>query len=482
MEKFGRSTAIINSILICIVCRMSVFLISPSNDYNIQRGWMDITINLPLKLWYGEETVPEYRFIDYPPLSSWHMYVCGLVINLLEPQSMILGKCEGYMTITHMIYMRTSVLLSEISVFFPSILYYYYTFYSNVKPRTQSWGILVYLMSPLILIVDYDIFQYNTVPLGFSVLAIVYTMKNQFCVSAMFLALAVNYKIYALYYGLTFGVYWVAFTIKNSEGQKAGKYKFIIKNLFLIILSGGITTAVIWLPWLNPEDFYIVIKSIFAFWRPHNETQVGNFWTQVDWALSLNKYFNNGQMAIICACMTLFSSFPFLYMLTKNPGPKEFLYSVCGISLCFYLFSYMVHEKSILFSQIPTALACVFDYPNIFQLSAVLGAFSSYWTKRYISYYIWQAFFWLLSEYYLRNVCNVKTPRGFKLYYWGMIGIHCLQPLVYFFEGLEKFIVQVWCFYSFLGYSYIYYWIFSRLKTSDSLAIVTDLKKQDKNR
>ena len=48
-------------------------------DYEAQRHWMEITINLPITEWYQNTTRNDllYWGLDYPPLSAYHSYVTG---------------------------------------------------------------------------------------------------------------------------------------------------------------------------------------------------------------------------------------------------------------------------------------------------------------------------------------------------------------------------------------------------------------------
>jgi alpha-1,3-glucosyltransferase len=48
-------------------------------DYEAQRHWMEITINLPVTEWYYNTTKNDllYWGLDYPPLTAYHSYICG---------------------------------------------------------------------------------------------------------------------------------------------------------------------------------------------------------------------------------------------------------------------------------------------------------------------------------------------------------------------------------------------------------------------
>lgn len=44
-------------------------------DFEAQRHWMEITLNLPTKQWYFYDL--QYWGLDYPPLTAWVSLLCG---------------------------------------------------------------------------------------------------------------------------------------------------------------------------------------------------------------------------------------------------------------------------------------------------------------------------------------------------------------------------------------------------------------------
>ena len=57
-------------------------------DYEAQRHWQEITVNLPIQQWYFNTTDNDllYWGLDYPPLTAYHSYVIGLVSLATEIQ------------------------------------------------------------------------------------------------------------------------------------------------------------------------------------------------------------------------------------------------------------------------------------------------------------------------------------------------------------------------------------------------------------
>jgi alpha-1,3-glucosyltransferase len=48
-------------------------------DFEAQRHWMEITLNLPLAEWYVNSSNNDLMYwgLDYPPLTAYHMQLCG---------------------------------------------------------------------------------------------------------------------------------------------------------------------------------------------------------------------------------------------------------------------------------------------------------------------------------------------------------------------------------------------------------------------
>ena len=51
-------------------------------DYEAQRHWQEIAVNLPVKEWYVNTTDNDLMYwgLDYPPLTAYHSWIIGQVI------------------------------------------------------------------------------------------------------------------------------------------------------------------------------------------------------------------------------------------------------------------------------------------------------------------------------------------------------------------------------------------------------------------
>lgn len=87
-EVFPIRHANIFIVFVAIIFRLLVSLHSYSGagiaplfgDFEAQRHWMEITVNVPLKDWYRNTGANDLKYwgLDYPPLSAYWAYITGL--------------------------------------------------------------------------------------------------------------------------------------------------------------------------------------------------------------------------------------------------------------------------------------------------------------------------------------------------------------------------------------------------------------------
>ena len=67
-------------------------------DYEAQRHWMEITLNLPIEEWYRNSTSNDLSYwgIDYPPLTAYQSFIHGLFLRLFHPDSVSLFTSRGH--------------------------------------------------------------------------------------------------------------------------------------------------------------------------------------------------------------------------------------------------------------------------------------------------------------------------------------------------------------------------------------------------
>lgn len=105
-------------------------------DYEAQRHWKEITVHRPINEWYSNidyldgqnETIPSSHYwnLDYPPLTAFHEYIMGHISQWLEPESITNTiESRGYLTLSHKLFMRCSVILSDLIVFHTAAIFFW---------------------------------------------------------------------------------------------------------------------------------------------------------------------------------------------------------------------------------------------------------------------------------------------------------------------------------------------------------------------
>lgn len=334
-------------------------------DYEAQRHWMEVTISLPISQWYFNSTDNDllYWGLDYPPLTAYHSYINGLVFNTILPESVQLKTSRGFESKFHQLLMRYSVLIVDLLIFFPAVYWFFIQFFKIKKNKnqiTQTMAIGILLLYPGLILIDHGHFQYNCVSLGFFMVSVASMYANKTILTCIFFCMALNYKQMELYHALPFFFYYIGFIYEAYK-----KYSFVIalRKLSILVFSVILAFLILWSPFLSdPQQIFQIIHRIFPLERGVFEDKVSNIWCLINVLYKLRN-FNNNTMAIICLSTTLFSVLPTCLDLFKNPSKIKFLLSLINCSLSFFLFSFQVHEKSILLVAIPVLM---YSPQNIF--------------------------------------------------------------------------------------------------------------------
>lgn len=444
----------LNVVLVSIMLRIGTFSMIIFGDMVIQRSWMRVTLDFPIKDWYYSMPHPEYSTIDYPPVSTWHQYICGLIGHIIDPSLMDSYNSIQNFSFKIIVFMRSTVLVSEIIVFFPAAILFLDCLYPDTEKRKKNAGLLCILSSSMIFYFDYISFQYNIITVGLVIISTIFTLNKRYCISAIFLSLAVNYKVYALYFSIPFVVYWISKTIENykTEGILG-----VVWKVYKIFCSGVFANVVVWFPWFETDVAFMIITRVLDFGRPYVEERVGNFWYFACTFIKFEKYMTNGSIALMCMVVTLIACLPFIYFLLKKPNESVFLYSASGCCLAFFLFSYMAKGKTAIFPSIFFSFLLVIDEPDLFQVINIIGTMNNYDNESKLLYFTCQIVFYIISTYYISNVCNLKRKKRHTVILILVVFIHFIE----IFQPKDRYLnlhrrsVSTLCFGVFL-YSWLY--------------------------
>ncbi|KAJ6649841.1 putative dolichyl pyrophosphate Man9GlcNAc2 alpha-1,3-glucosyltransferase [Pseudolycoriella hygida] len=330
-------------------------------DFEAQRHWQEVVVNLPISDWYRNTSDNDLMYwgLDYPPLSAYHSFIVGQVAKFINPKFVTLHESRGLTDDSHKHFMRTSVLVADLLLYIPAMLICCQLIsqknWFKIDERLSTLYTAVAVLYPGQILIDNGHFQYNNISLGLAAAAIIFLLRNQNVISAIFFTLSLNYKQMELYHALPFFVYLLATCFKESSRKLV-----FIDGLLRLIKIGGVvilTFIVLWFPWFESiKDVLQVLHRIFPLARGVFEDKVSNVWCIVNVVIPLRDNFPNERMAVICLTCTLGSILPSLIHLFRNSNPKTFLLSLINSSLAFFLFSFQVHEKSILLATLPVML------------------------------------------------------------------------------------------------------------------------------
>ncbi|CAK7237480.1 Glucosyltransferase-like protein [Sporothrix bragantina] len=359
-------------------------------DYEAQRHWMEITTHLPISQWYFHDL--DWWGLDYPPLTAYHSWLLGWVGNRMDASWFALRTSRGLETPELKIFMRATVIVSEYLIYIPAVVIFVRRFsrLSGVASWTASVALVAVLLQPATLLIDHVHFQYNTVMLGLVTASMSSMLAGRLMWSAVFFVLALGFKQMALYYALPV----FAFLLGNCVFPRINIARLLgiaavtavaFALLVLPLVAGTVydlrrgvvarpelkPATVVPLPLfanilgprLDPKAFYYpvveqlvqMVHRVFPLARGLFEDKVANFWCAANVVIKLRQYpAELLQRASLGA--TLLAILPPNFVLFLRPSRLLLPYAFAATAWGFFLFSYQVHEKSVLLPLLPMTL------------------------------------------------------------------------------------------------------------------------------
>lgn len=201
-------------------------------DFEAQRHWQEITVNLPIDDWYQNTTDNDllYWGLDYPPLTAYHSWIVGVFAGRLNRSYVELHKSRRLIDENHKQFMRNTVLLIDLLLYIPALLIACKTIQKmlpyqreRIASRLKSLDNFLAFFSciavfyPGQILIDNGHFQYNNVSLGFTALAVAALISNRNLVGSVLFVMAVNYKQMELYHSLPFFFYLLAGSFRDPD-------------------------------------------------------------------------------------------------------------------------------------------------------------------------------------------------------------------------------------------------------------------------
>ncbi|KAI4389311.1 hypothetical protein MLD38_001548 [Melastoma candidum] len=342
-------------------------------DFEAQRHWMEITVNLPPGEWYRNSSRNDLSYwgLDYPPLTAYQSYVHGLVLKFLDPSSVALFSSRGYETYLGKLLMRWTVLSSDVLVFFPAAFWFLSAYWvRGGRSRCEmAWHMAMVLFNPGLILIDHGHFQYNCISLGLTVGAVASILSQKDLIACVLFSLALNHKQMSAYFAPAFFCHLLGKSLQRNNP--------ILEVLKLGIVVIG-TFSIVWWPYLYSSDAILQVLSRLApFERGIYEDYVANFWCATSILIKWKRLFTTPMLKVFSLTSTLSACLPSMIMQIYSPSSQGFLYALFNSSLSFYLFSFQVHEKSILLPLLPASLLAV-DEPSLYKWFAYYALLSMF--------------------------------------------------------------------------------------------------------
>lgn len=331
-------------------------------DFEAQRHWMEITLNLPAKEWYHNSTTNDLSYwgLDYPPLTAYQSYIHGLLVRFFHPDLVSSYTSRGHESYLGKLLMRWTVLSSDVLMFFPAVLYFVIVYYSGQSKGLKSnvaWHIAMILLSPCLILIDHGHFQYNCISLGLTLGAVAAILSNNELVASFLFSLALNHKQMSAYFAPAFFSHLLGKCLRRRNPLLE------VLKLGLVVLG---TFALVWWPYLHSVDTFLEVLSRLApFERGIYEDYVANFWCATSVLIKWKRLFALQSLKLLSLAITLSSCLPSMIRQIRAPSNQTFLYGLLNSAFSFYLFSFQVHEKSILLPLLPASILA-FEEPHVF--------------------------------------------------------------------------------------------------------------------
>ncbi|KAL2271142.1 hypothetical protein VTJ83DRAFT_513 [Remersonia thermophila] len=357
-------------------------------DYEAQRHWMEITTHLPISQWYFHDL--QWWGLDYPPLTAYHSWICGKIGSLINPAWFALFSSRGSHDPTLKIFMRATVVVSEYLVYIPAVVIFVrrYSRLSGVATWSASLALVAILMQPGTILIDHVHFQYNTVMLGFVVASMSSMLAGRDLWAAVFFVAALGFKQMALYYAFSVFAYLLGSCLfprlRLSHLMAIATVTVISFAILILPLAVGTLAdakrgidalpdidgprpPLPLFPWLADHldtegSTYLVVEQlvqmihrIFPFARGLFEDKVANFWCALNVVIKIKRY-PAALLQRAALLATLASIIPPNLVLFFRPRKDLLPLAFAATAWGFFLFSYQVHEKSVLLPLAPMTL------------------------------------------------------------------------------------------------------------------------------
>lgn len=280
--------------------------------------------------------------------------------------------------------MRATVFVSEYLVYIPAVVIFLrrYSRIQGVHAWSASIALVAFLMQPSTILIDHGHFQYNTVMLGLMVASLESILAGRFLWACIFFVGALTFKQMALYYAPVM----FCFLLGSCLFPRIRIVRLIciavvtlatFVLVFAPLIGGALYDKHRGIPitapapsflqslpitldeesWIYPPLFQLAqaVHRIFPFARGLFEDKVANAWCAIHTFYKLNR-FPSALLQKASLGATLASIFIPCVIILRHPRPSLLPLALSSCAWGFFLFSFQVHEKSVLLPLLPMTL------------------------------------------------------------------------------------------------------------------------------
>ena len=289
------------------------------------------------------------------------------------------------------VYMRATVLISEYVVFVPAVIVFgrRLAHLQNVPRWEYSIALVAILMQPASMLIDHGHFQYNSVMLGFVAASMASVLTGRLLWASLWFVAALCFKQMALYFAPAIFAYLAGVCVQPKPDILRLVKIAIVTLLSFAVIFGPLILGSLYgysldsslLAEFKPPAFFAMmpfdfapsfwgyqaagqlsqsIHRVFPFDRGILEDKVANFWGCVHTVHKLNSY-PIPLLRRFSISLTLISILPACMTVSLFPRKDLLPWAMASTAWGFFLFSFQVHEKSVLLPLLPMTMLLAGD-------------------------------------------------------------------------------------------------------------------------
>lgn len=280
--------------------------------------------------------------------------------------------------------MRATVVISEFLVYIPAVVNFLrrYAYMQGVHAWPTSIALVAILMQPSTILIDHGHFQYNTVMLGLVVSGLDAILAGRMLWACIFFVGSLGFKQMALYYApvmfsfllgvcifprvrifrllcislvtlASFAVLFAPFIVNATGAEARSMLASAPQPPLLQALPFDIDkNSILYTPLFQLMQ---IVHRVFPFARGIFEDKVANAWCVIHTFYKLHR-FEARALQQVALGATLASIIAPCAIILRHPRASLLLPALSSASWGFFLFSFQVHEKSVLLPLLPMTL------------------------------------------------------------------------------------------------------------------------------